>query len=548
MLAPSHRRWAYAWCAVASLLLVGFSAVPATAARTAKVATDHPAARGADRSNVGATHSPQLLKQLADPASQAAGAHPGRAGPAQPAAIAAEKGVDVASYQHPNGVSINWSRVRASGIGFAGIKATEGDYYRNPYALTDLAQARASGLSVAAYAFAIPNGNGSSSNPVTQAAYLLQYLGTESRTVAIMLDIEYNPYGSECYGLSAGAMVSWISSFNAEIKARTGRQPIIYTPPAWWAICAGGSTAFGRTTHLWVPDYTISASPELAAGWKTWSIWQYSSSGTVHGIQDPGKTDLDQANPAVPPVLGQRRWLKRPAPWVSPLIRGLSPRSRPADDVLTRIPEAQRQRKPLHASRVAHRWGDADVIEQAFDRDSVRQYVEAVRGVLGSDQLRAATAAAAQVIPGDGDPQAKVSAALPGPDAGEPSSGGADGEAVPYLSRDPAVSLVQSALEGALRQQGVADEAPADHSLWSRIVHTAEALLHPGDFSPDDPDWVIKIAESMLSHLAKGNHPVQSPAGRAPDQRLGAAGRGGGLGNRAAAGAGRGRLHGRGDR
>jgi len=147
------------------------------------------------------------------------------------------------------------------------------------------------------------------------------------------------------------------------------------------------------------------------------------------------------------------------------------------------------------------------MIKQAYDRDSVRQYVEAVRGALGSDQLRAATAAAAQVIPGEGDPQAKLSAALPGPDAAEPSSGGAEGEAVPYLSRDPAVSLVQSALEGALREHGVTDQAPADHSLWSTIVHTAEALLHPGDFSPDDPDWVIKIAESMLGRLAKGTHP-----------------------------------------
>ena len=55
------------------------------------------------------------------------------------------------------------------------------------------------------------------------------------------------------------------------------------------------------------------------------------------------------------------------------------------------------------------------MIEQAYDRDSVRQYVEAVRGALGSDQLREATTAAAQAIPGEGDPQAKVSAALPVP-------------------------------------------------------------------------------------------------------------------------------------
>ena len=59
------------------------------------------------------------------------------------------------------------------------------------------------------------------------------------------------------------------------------------------------------------------------------------------------------------------------------------------------------------------------MIEQAYDRDSVRRYVAAVRGVVGTDPLRAATAAAAQVIPGAGDPQAKVRAVLPGPDTAD---------------------------------------------------------------------------------------------------------------------------------
>src|SRR5258708_4763741 len=135
------------------------------------------------------------------------------------------------------------------------------------------------------------------------------------------------------------------------------------------------------------------------------------------------------------------------------------------------------------------------MIGQAFDRDSVRQYVEAVRGLLGSDQLREATARAAQQIPGEGDA------------AAEASSGGTQAGSVPYLSRDPVISLVQSAVESALREQGVIDETPADRGAWATIVHTAEELLHPGTFSPTDPDWVIKIAESMLEHLARGNHP-----------------------------------------
>jgi GH25 family lysozyme M1 (1,4-beta-N-acetylmuramidase) len=296
MFAPSRRFLTYACCAAASLSLAGFRAAPAT--------TGH-AAGTPDHFNVGATHSPQLLRQLAGPAARAGpgGQVPGQAQPAT--ARRAERGVDVASYQHPNGAAINWPRVRASGIRFAAVKATEGAYYRNPHALADLTQARAAGLSVVAYAFAIPNGNGATGSPARQADYLLRYLGTMSRSVPVMLDIEYNPYGRECYGLTARAMVSWISSFNYEVKVKTGRKPILYVPVYWWASCTGSSTGFGKR-QLWVPDYTTAPSPLLPAGWKTWSFWQYTSTGTVRGIQAPGHTDLDRANPAIPPVLGNQ--------------------------------------------------------------------------------------------------------------------------------------------------------------------------------------------------------------------------------------------------
>jgi hypothetical protein len=147
------------------------------------------------------------------------------------------------------------------------------------------------------------------------------------------------------------------------------------------------------------------------------------------------------------------------------------------------------------------------MIRQAFDRETVGQYVEAVRRQLDSADLREAAALAAQQIPGPGAAPAKVSGALPSVPAAGASPGGADGGLVPYLSRSPTVSLVQSAVEGALREQGVADEAPGHEGFLDRIVHTVESLLHHQAFGPDDPGWVIKIAESMLGHLAKGNHP-----------------------------------------
>jgi GH25 family lysozyme M1 (1,4-beta-N-acetylmuramidase) len=302
-------RLAGALAVAAGLAVLGLTAAPAVAVtgRTATASLGH--AAGGSRSNVGATHSPQLLRQLAGGAGSASQVSSRLATPSAStgALSGALQGVDVASFQHPNGAAISWADVAAAGIQFAAVKATEGAYYPNPYALADLANAQASGLSTVAYAFASPNGNGASNSPVAQADYFLNFLGAAGRTVPLMLDIEYDPYVStdktnECYGLSPSAMVSWISAFSAELRSKTGRLPLIYTPPSWWSTCTGGSTAFGQTP-AWVPAWGNVASPALPAGWASWSFWQYSSTGTVSGITTTGSTDLDQLNPAVLPLL-----------------------------------------------------------------------------------------------------------------------------------------------------------------------------------------------------------------------------------------------------
>ena len=103
-----------ALAAVGSLAVLGMTASPATtdSARAAVTAVAGQPQR-ADRSNVGATHSPQLLRQLAGPASAA-----------RPSAIAgaiagAAQGVDVASFKHPGGAAINWADVAAARPGMA---------------------------------------------------------------------------------------------------------------------------------------------------------------------------------------------------------------------------------------------------------------------------------------------------------------------------------------------------------------------------------------------------------------------------------------------
>jgi GH25 family lysozyme M1 (1,4-beta-N-acetylmuramidase) len=215
-------------------------------------------------------------------------------------------GLDVAGYQHPvsksypNGQPIGWSSVAAAGYGFVAVKATEGDYYVNPWAVTDMNAAKAAGLSVTPYHFAIPNASGGTA----QAQYTLEYSGYQPGTkmLPLMLDIEYDPYASSdhtniCYGLTPAQMTAWVGGFVNTVKSITGLYPVIYTTANWWNTCTGGSTAFGADP-MWVAAYGFT-SPPMPAGWSAWTIWQYTSGGTVPGVATPGTTDLDIFNPGL---------------------------------------------------------------------------------------------------------------------------------------------------------------------------------------------------------------------------------------------------------
>jgi GH25 family lysozyme M1 (1,4-beta-N-acetylmuramidase) len=245
-------------------------------------------------------------------------------------AAASLAGLDVAAYQHPvtrqdpKGVPIDWQQVAAAGYRFAAVKSTEGDYYVNRWAATDLAEAKAAGLDVSPYHFAIPN---ESSGP-DQAEYAVEYSGYApgAQTLPLMLDIEYDPYTStdgtnECYGLSPSRMTAWISGFVATTRSLTGQYPIIYTTANWWDTCTGRSTAFGADP-MWVAAYGFSAPP-LPAGWANWSYWQYTSGGTVPGVDSTHTTDLDSFGPSAVALIDPGTLASRPLGRVSVPISSL---------------------------------------------------------------------------------------------------------------------------------------------------------------------------------------------------------------------------------
>lgn len=107
-----------------------------------------------------------------------------------------------------------------------------------------------------------------------------------------MLDLEYNPSGDTCYGLSDSEMVAWIQDFVDTYRGETGRYPMLYTTADWWKTCTGDSSAFASTCPLVLARY--SSSPGSApGGWPYHTIWQNSNKYAFGGDSDIFNGDED---------------------------------------------------------------------------------------------------------------------------------------------------------------------------------------------------------------------------------------------------------------
>ncbi|GAA1991648.1 GH25 family lysozyme [Catenulispora subtropica] len=197
-----------------------------------------------------------------------------------PASVPQLPGIDVSAYQG----NLDWASI-APYIDFSYAKASEGNYYTNPDFYNQYVGPYDQGLIRGAYHFATPNDTGGA----TQADYFVNHGGgwsSDGLTLPGMLDIEYNPYGSECYGLSRSQMTSWIWSFVNEYAYRTGVYPVIYTTTDWWNTCTSEDPGFANYDPLWIANYVASGGGPLPNGWSFYTFWQYADHGSQPGDQD----------------------------------------------------------------------------------------------------------------------------------------------------------------------------------------------------------------------------------------------------------------------
>lgn len=199
-------------------------------------------------------------------------------------------GIDVSSYQG----KVDWAAVKASGVTFTYLRASEQARIPDVTFLENNVDARSQGLLAGPYHRARPD----VSSGRSQADYFLDQARfvNDGRTLPPVVDVEWprsgwtSPTGQAlgaCYEMMPAQIVNWTRAFLAEVTARTGRLGVVYTSASWWNLCTNANASFGPLP-LWVSRYAASPLP-LPAGWAHPSVWQYSDTGQL-----PGGRPVDQ--------------------------------------------------------------------------------------------------------------------------------------------------------------------------------------------------------------------------------------------------------------
>lgn len=243
--------------------------------------------------------------------------------------MALAQGIDVSRWQ-PN---VDWGRVRAAGVSFVFIKATQSNF-GDPLFSKHWAGARSAGLLRGAYHFLVPDMDGQK-----QAAAYLKVLSEDPGELPPVLDIEAKNASPVTYAKYAKV---WLD----QVEPALGRRPIIYTAAWFWnsgMIVGGKYPDWAPEYPLWVAAYPVrdgfpsvadieqgKFKPAMPKSWTNWTFWQYSERGRVDGVVTNGRPANTDLNVFQSGEEALTIWAGAPAS-ASPSTNGRTPSLPPAD-------------------------------------------------------------------------------------------------------------------------------------------------------------------------------------------------------------------------
>jgi lysozyme len=188
------------------------------------------------------------------------------------------QGIDVSHHQG----RIAWSRLKAQGVDFAYIKATEGADLRDHRFAQNRTGAVRAGIPYGAYHYFTLCRSG-----LDQAANFIAVIRSHPADLPPVVDLEF---GGNCPKRpSRSALIREIGAFFNRIEAHTGKRAMLYT--------SGGFEAHYRVTEafdrrLWLRR--LHRLPQFSE--RRWTIWQASASRRLRGIKGPVDWNVARAD------------------------------------------------------------------------------------------------------------------------------------------------------------------------------------------------------------------------------------------------------------
>ena len=225
---------------------------------------------------------------------------------------AAVRGIDVSRFQG----GIDWAQVGQTKVAFALVQASRGsgedclvkprrcgsdNFYERNYE-----GATANGLRAGAYHRAFASGSTRAAARADARAEARLFVRSSGRIrrgdLRPVLDVEA-PFTD----LDQPRLRLWVRTWLEKVKRKTGVKPMIYTNNSSWQ--ATGDTRYfaRRGFKLWIANFGVENPTVPAAGWagRGWSVWQFTSTGSVRGID--GNVDKNRLGVPIAKVTARPR-------------------------------------------------------------------------------------------------------------------------------------------------------------------------------------------------------------------------------------------------
>jgi lysozyme len=193
------------------------------------------------------------------------------------------RGIDVSNHQ---GV-IDWQKVRADGIDFAFMKASEGVHYKDAYFLENWAGAKANGIVRGAYHYALPFANDARSEADYFTNVVAPYLEPGD-----MLALDMETTDNSLNGDYGAWTLHWLQILESYVNFK----PLVYTSHGYIDSLNLKLPELGDY-GLWLAKWIVTTPrtfPTPPAPWSLLAFWQYTSKGRVSGIN--GDVDMNLYN------------------------------------------------------------------------------------------------------------------------------------------------------------------------------------------------------------------------------------------------------------